>query len=223
MATVYITQQLRNDITRVINRMSDKEVEDTVPNARNSISVDASELANRAAWGDHYHLIKQLPPDWLKQPGSVDINVTVGIDEDGKPIKETVSFTGLTYYKERPSIDRWGAPRPEVTKQWLEANTHMTPAEMALVKLEDIATRNEIQLRWQKTDGDIRTFLNKCKSLNEALKLWPGVQLYIPASYIERVNTKVDRKSRTDDVLASVDIGELTAAAIAAKLSGVSA
>lgn len=223
MATVYITQNLTRDIQRVINRMRDGELEQTVPDAGKSISCNAVELLNRLAWGDHYHLMSQLPKDWLRQPGSADINVITGVDEDCRPTKETVSFSNLNGYFERPTADRWGAPRPECTKAWIEQHIQFTGAPEALAKLDEINTRNEISTKWEKTFGDISTFLSKCKSLNEGLKVWPGLALYIPPAYMERINTKVERKARAEQLTASVDLEELTAAAIAAKLSGVSA
>jgi hypothetical protein len=66
-------------------------------------------------------------------------------------------------------------------------------------------------------------FLGKCKSLNEALKLWPGVKMYIPREYIERVERKVERKVREKEILEDTPVDTLTAAAIAARLSGITA
>lgn len=223
MATVYITQQLTKDIHRVVSRMKDNEVETTVPDVGKSMSANAVELLNRLSWGDHYHLMSQLPKDWLRQPGAVDINVIVGTDEDGNVDKSTISFSNLNGYIERPCNDRWGAPRPECTKEWLEQHIHFHGASEAMAKLADIKTRDEIHARWEKTYGDISSFLSKCKSLNEGLKVWPGLALYIPPAYMERINTKIERKARVEQLIANVDLEELTAAAIAAKLGGVSA
>lgn len=222
MATVYITQNLKKDIQRVISRMRDNEVESTIPGHDKSITADASEMLNHIAWGEYYHLKSQLPTGWLRQPSGADINVTVGVDEYGNPNKHTVSYSQLSGYFERPTNDRWGAPRPEVTKEWFEQHSFAGAAE-TLEKLKQLDTRDEIHAKWEKTYGDISKFLDKCKSLNEGLKTWPSLQLYIPPAYIDRVNTKIERKARTEQLLAEVDLEELTANAIAAKLSGVSA
>jgi len=221
MATVYITQQLTKDIHRVISRMQDNEVAETVPDHGKSITVNATEMLNHLAWGDHHHLMAQLPKDWLRQPGSADVNVILGVTEEGKPNKHCVSYAQLNGYFERPCNDRWGAPRPEATKQWFEQHMQFTGAAETLEKIKQLDTRDEINAKWAKTYGDISKFLSKCKSLNEALKLWPGLQLYVPSQYIERVNTKVERKARETEIIATVDLEELTANAIAAKLSGV--
>lgn len=223
MATVYITQQLTKDIHRVISRMKDNEVAETIPDHGKSITVNSSEMLNHIAWGDYHHLITQLPESWLRQPGSADINVIVGVTEDGKENKHTVSYSQLHGYFERPTNDRWGAPRPEATKAWFEQHVQFPGAYETLEKLKQLDTRDEIHAKWDKTYGDITKFLSKCKSLNEALKTWPSLQLYVPSQYIERVNTKIERKARTEQLLAEVNLEELTANAIAAKLSGVSA
>lgn len=223
MATVYITQELTKNIHRVIHRMRDNEVESSAPDCDRSITVNAAEMLNRLAWGDHYHLMSQLPKDWLRQPSGADINVITDTTEDGEQTKFAVSFSGLTGYYERPTADRWGAPRPECTQAWLEQHMQFTGAFEAMEKLKVLKNRKEIHEKWDKTFGDISTFLSKCKSLNEGLKVWPGLQLYIPSQYMDRINTKVERKARAEQLVADVDLEELTAAAIAAKLSGVSA
>jgi hypothetical protein len=126
----------------------------------------------------------------------------------------------MANYYEAPTSERWGAPRPQCTKAWLQSRLQLTGAQEILDRLAEKEIRTEIHERWGKVNSDIQVFLNKCKSLNEALRLWPALKMYVPEEYIERVETKVERRKRETEIVESVDIGELTAAAIAAKLSG---
>jgi hypothetical protein len=99
----------------------------------------------------------------------------------------------------------------------------MSGVQNVLNYLDRVELNAEIKARWAKVEGDIMAFLGKCKSLNEALKLWPGVKMYIPREYIERVERKVERKVREKEILDDTPVDTLTAAAIAARLSGITA
>jgi hypothetical protein len=58
--------------------------------------------------------------------------------------------------------------------------------------------------------------------LNEALKLWPALALYIADEYIARVNNSPKREkmaSKAEEIMASISIDQLTAAAVASKLT----
>ena len=95
----------------------------------------------------------------------------------------------------------------------------MFGAKEILAKAEQGAELEQISNKWNKTEEQVMLFLGKCKSLNEAIKLWPQVALYIDEEDMERFNRKVERKAR-EDVLEGIDTDELTAHAIAAKLAG---
>jgi hypothetical protein len=73
--------------------------------------------------------------------------------------------------------------------------------------------------RWEKIKTDIDEFLDKCKSLNEAVKLFPGVRMYIHSEDIERLERKLERPTQRAKIVEDVDTEGLTAAAIAAKLA----
>lgn len=221
MATVYITKELETKIHNRIVKMRDQEVHIEVPDNEKALVVDATELLMQMAWGDYKSVFPQLPKEWLKHSKTQDLYVITEVDAEDRETKYCVSIAGLTGYYEIPTSDRWSAPRPSCTKQWLETRLHLVGAQDILDQLAQKEIRTTIQDKWNKIDSDIKAFLNKCKSLNEALRLWPALKMYVPQEYIERVEYKVERRKRDTEILESVDIGELTAAAIAAKLSGV--
>jgi hypothetical protein len=78
----------------------------------------------------------------------------------------------------------------------------------------------EIQNKWEGVKTQIREFLDKCRTLNEAVKLYPGLRMYVPKEYLDRVDKKVERAEKVAK-LHGIDTEGLTAAAIAAKLAGL--
>lgn len=221
MTTVYITNELKTRVRNLIMKMRDNEVEAEAPTCDKDINIDASELVMQMAWGDHLHVFPQLPKDWLRRSSNETICVNFDLKENGEyENKYSFHLVGLKDFYQIPTKDHWSAPRPECSKEWLESRLHLAGAQQILNKFAEKEISTTIHKKWEKVSEDIATYLDKCKSLNEALRLWPQLQLYIPKEYIDRVNTKVERRRRADDVVSNIDMEGLTATAIAAKLSG---
>jgi len=222
MATVYITQELSSQVSSVIKRMREAEITTNNAEVGKPIELDTSEFLTKAMWGNHLHLKDQIPSDWLSISNSPTLNVHVPVDEAGNKIVHSINFRNQNV-PNRPNNDRWNEPKISCKKAYLEANVDMAGVQNVLNYLDRVELNAEIKARWAKVEGDIMAFLGKCKSLNEALKLWPGVKMYIPREYIERVERKVERKVREKEILDDTPVDTLTAAAIAARLSGITA
>lgn len=222
MATVYITQELSSRVSDAIKRMRDAEI--TAQNAETgrAIELDTSEFLTKAMWGEQLHLKDQIPYDWLSLNPGPTLVVTMPADEAGNKVDHTIHFRNQKVLN-RPHPDRWSEPKIRCTKAFLDANVDMEGVQTIMQYIERIQLNHEIRAKWSKVEADVMLFLGKCKSLNEALKLWPGVKLYIPAEYIRRVELKVERKVREKEIVESVATDELTAAAIAARLAGITA
>lgn len=221
MATVYITQELSGRISNVIKRMCDAEITNNNAEIGKPIELDTSEFLTKAMWGDYLHLKDQMPQEWLSTNTGPSMHV-IAIDEAGGETSRQISFRNQKVLN-RPNNDRWSEPRIKCTKAYLEANAHMAGVQNILNYLDRVDLNEEIKKRWNKVETDVMLFLSKCKSLNEALKLWPGVKLYIPSEYIQRVEHKVERKVREKAIIEETPVDTLTAAAIAARLSGITA
>ena len=222
MATVYITQELSGRVSEVIKRMRDAEITTNNAEIGKSIELDTSEFLTKAMWGSHLHLMSQMPEEWLSVSNSPTLNVHVPLDDAGNKIVHQITFRNQKVTN-RPNNDRWSEPKIACKKAYLQANAHMSGVQNVLNYLDRVELNAEIKTRWAKVEGDIMAFLGKCKSLNEALKLWPGVKMYIPKEYIQRVERKVERKVREKEILDDTPVDTLTAAAIAARLSGITA
>jgi hypothetical protein len=222
MATVYITQELSSQVSSVIKRMREAEIVTNNAEIGKPIELDTSGFLTKAMWGNHLHLKDQMPAEWISISNSPTLNVHVPVDEVGNKIVHSISFRNQNV-PNRPNNDRWNEPKISCKKDYLEANVDMAGVQNVLNYLDRVELNAEIKARWAKVEGDIMAFLGKCKSLNEALKLWPGVKMYIPREYIERVERKVERKVREKEILDDTPVDTLTAAAIAARLSGITA
>lgn len=222
MATVYITQELSGRVSDAIKRMRDADITTQNAETGRAIELDTSEFLTKAMWGNYLHLKDQLPHDWLSLNTGPSMVVVMPTDDEGKQVKHVIHFRNQKVLN-RPNNDRWSEPKIECTKAFLDANVDMTGVLNILGYIDRMDLNNEIKAKWSKVEADVMLFLGKCKSLNEALKLWPGVKLYIPAEYIRRVEHKVERKVREKEIVESVATDELTAAAIAARLAGITA
>lgn len=222
MATVYITQELSGQVSSVIKRMREAEIVTNNAEVGKPIELDTSEFLTKAMWGSRLHLKDQMPEEWLSVSNSPMLNVHMPMDDAGNKVVHQINFRNQKVTN-RPNNDRWSEPKIACKKDYLEAHADMMGVQNILNHLERIELNHEIKARWAKVEGDIMAFLGKCKSLNEALKLWPGVKMYIPREYIERVERKVERKVREKEILDDTPVDTLTAAAIAARLSGITA
>lgn len=103
----------------------------------------------------------------------------------------------------------------------IDPNTHPL-----LLEARDLALlRRECSKRWEKVQDQVTKFLGSCKSLNEAIKLWPDVRRYVPSDYLKRVDTKVEKtktKSSGADALAGMDMDMVNTSLVLARMAGAS-
>lgn len=223
MATVYITKELITRVQAVIEKMRMAERASDLPNIDKNCSVDASQLYNIGCWGaEHVHLKDIIPKDWMLEATEANVSVR-GTLEDGSDIKTSVRFTGMTMAYQRPAKDYWNKSASELTLDQLRALPEDMPGRSELLaRWDDAVLEFALNARWKKVSNDISDFLKKCKSLNEAVKLFPGVRMYIDDEDIEHLDRKIDRASQRKAIVETVDTEGLTAAAIAAKLAQAS-
>lgn len=223
MATVYITKELITRVQQVIDKMRRAERAADLPNLDKNYSVNASQLYNIGCWGaQHVHLKDVIPKDWMQEVTDADVAVR-GTLEDGSEIKTSIRFGGMTAAYQRPSKDYWNKSSSELTLVQLRALPEdMLGRRELLERWDEAVMEFAINARWKKVSNDITEFLKKCKSLNEAVKLFPNVTMYLHHEDIERLNRKVERQSQRKAIVESYDTEGLTAAAIAAKLAEAS-
>lgn len=223
MATVYITQELINRVKSKINGMRRAERNADVPNIDKNAIVDASNLYNIGCWGEKYvHLIHQIPKEWLAKVEDGNVCVKGELD-DGRELTTVIRFSGMQSAYARPKDSYYSKTDSELSLGFVRALSEETVGRAELLQRWDEAIiALDIDARWAKVETDITEFLKKCKSLNEAVKLFPNVMMYIHSEDKERLNRKVERQSQRKAIVESYDTEGLTAAAIAAKLAEAS-
>lgn len=220
MATVGITKDLINRVEAKIEGMRKAERASDLPNIDKNSSVDASMLYNIGCWGsEHVHLVNIIPKDWLGK--ATEANITIaGWTDEVVHLKTSVRFTGMTFAYNRPKDSYYLKSDSELTLDEVRSFPMETPGRDELLRRwDDAVIELAINARWAKVKTDITEFLDKCKSLNEAVKLFPGVRMYIHYEDLERLDRKAERPTQRAKIVEAVDTEGLTAAAIAAKLA----
>lgn len=220
MAYVAITSELINRVEGRIRTMRNNEVASMCPDLGKDYQLDASHIYNLSTWGaGHIHLMASIPKDWLNQQQDAYVNIA-GQNPVHPEVKLTkqIRFKSMTSAYGRPSKDYWNRTTGEIHIDELRALPDgITGKEECIQRFEQACTEAEIDAKWDKVTKDIKEFLEKCKSLNEAVKLLPTLRMYLDPNDIARMEKKVERAPRKE-LVADVDSEGITAAAVAARL-----
>jgi hypothetical protein len=214
MAYVGISHELLSGVKDKVRGMKDKERNAFAAPPQTLEVVSAPQEVIDLFWGEHAHLMRLLPEDWLVKNTAIDLNMFCDT-EDGTQSRAifTIKYSNPVYappnvssYRHDITVpnDEFPIPQAEPYFKWFKEMT-------------------AIECRWAKVRNQIVDFLKSCKSLNEALKLWPDVRIYIPDEFIKRVERKVEREattSRAAAALANVDTDAAISAAMTARLMG---
>jgi hypothetical protein len=220
MATVNITKEFKERVQDRIRGMHRKELEAELPNLNKAHSIDAHYLYHYGCWGkDYMHLVHEIPKDWLAKITDAHVEIH-GADDDGKAVSCSVRFTGMNAHQ-RPKDSYYGHTRSVVQYEQLLAMPDVVAGRAeALAAWEENKQVVFLKAKWDKVEKDILEFLGKCKTLNEAVRLFPGVRMYVQRDDLERLDRKVERFSERKKIVQEMATDELTAAAIAARLAG---
>jgi hypothetical protein len=228
MATVGITKELIDRVRNKISSMRRGEIATDLPEFERGSSIDAQRIVTECVWSEkHMHLATLIPPEWMTKIASADIKITgSAMFEDGDRTcgyehETSIRFEGLTNCFARPADGYWNRSAGSITIDAIKSMPEDTPGRAECIKRwEDSLTARDITARWNKIDSDIFEFLRKCKSLNEAVKLFPAIKMYLHVDDIARLERKVERLSQRKKIVDDIPVDEITAAAMAAKLTG---
>ena len=221
MATVIITKDLRERVAAKISVMRQAELKSDCPQYDATLNIDISDMFNRLAWEGQEHLINVIPNKWLKKTNDAALNLCVTVDEGGA-ISHRVNVSGLSNAWCKPNPEYYGSnDRISLSETTLLEFVDGTPGKAELLeRMQLIKQVHEIDKRWQKVAADVDSFLRKCKSLNEGVKLFPNIRAYIGAKDLERLDVKPPPKQERQNIVEGLDTEALTASAMAFKLMG---
>jgi hypothetical protein len=211
MAYVAISTQLMNEVDNKINRMKEadanliqKPIDDFT---YNTLPSDLDQLV----WGEHHHLKNVIPDDWKVY--SKDFRANTKFMHDGTELKSLICI--------KTAVGTAAPPKSSSYTTLFDIPAdHPLIAEVVQRDIADYENRK----KWKAIQRQIKDFLNNCKSLNEAVKLWPDVRVYIPQSYMDRMLAKSERTaekiSKASEFLKQIDTDNAVAAAVGARMAG---
>ena len=211
MAYVAISNQLMDEVRSKINRMKEAEVS-SIPAATDNLAFNYVPTDfEKLVWGEHYHLKDVIPSSWKR-----NVSELCGYTEyehNGRTMKTRL------YIKLANKI---GVP-PDQNSYTAHFSMTEDHPDMAPIIQRDKQV-DDVNIKWNAINGKIRDFLVNCKSLNEAVKLWPDVRIYIPDSYMKRMLAKSERTaekiSKASEFLKQIDTDTAIAAAVGARMAG---
>lgn len=193
MALVRISRQLLRDVAARIDSMRAHQHTLTVaplhPSKIDALRAAVLEIVESETWGQHPDLRSKLPAQWKQRVPRVDVRFVAsdgGISEEFQiegPIH--VPPYSSSYYIERTlELGRLPPETADKVRAYLEA-------------------KEAHKLKYDAVGSQVISFLESCKSLNDAVKKMPNILLYVPQEYKDQLEKKVERsgpgKSDEDD------------------------
>lgn len=230
MAYVANSDSLRNDIKSRLQALANAELNTVLPAddyLEKKIAEDAAfKLLVQTAFinklWEGKEDIRAIAGDRLNNPsfsGSLQLYLVFA---DGTKMPRYVAFPiaqGTV-----PSFALSGRSGSYIEPPSVTINSPETMHPYFVEAQASAAARKECEDRWNKVRTQVIDFVQKCKSLNEALKLWPDLAKYVPDEYIERVNKKAERSKPAESdaakALAAMDMDAVAASVTLARMAG---
>lgn len=213
MAYVAISGHLMDEVRNKINRMKEAELSTLPPSTDNLSFSYVPQDYEAMVWGEHLHLKSVIPATWMRYVE--EIRGTAEFTHNERTHRANL-YVKLGTRVAAPPIPNSSSYRAEITMP-------ATHPDMAVV-IQRNKQGIDITDKWNALGSKIRDFLQNCKSLNEAVKLWPDVRIYIPQSYMDRMLAKSERTaekiSKASEFLKQIDTDHAVAAAVSARMAG---
>lgn len=91
---------------------------------------------------------------------------------------------------------------------------------------EQLKARCEVATRWEETGKKVKEFLQTCRSLNQAVKVWPELVNFLPEDRRKRLeedNKPKAKKERTtpapEEILGQINRDEIAADLVALRFA----
>jgi hypothetical protein len=219
MAYIANTQYLRERVRAKIRSMRDKEL--TMCGDFNSLvqALVADTAFINAQVDKLWEPLADLRPRLRPYDNEAMINVMFSYE--GKTNTWTSSPVKVPCFVERSNTNY----SPRVDTPMLN-----TPDAHPLVKeiYGVLAAKKECLDRWLGIESKVLTFIQRCKSLNEAVKLWPDVRKFVPEDTLETLDSKpgaraekaADNGPSATDVLKEIDLEVLNSSLVLARMGG---
>lgn len=209
---IQITDKLTDEIKKHIDEMCNSAIiaEFGSPNKEIPFHINGKDatLMDTMVWGKHLHLRSQIPSKWCEalrsDGGSLNLRFRFNEKEipDDDSIRLCLHTDGRPYY---------APPQTHMYSFWFHLDSN-TATGVLKPLYEDIKARAAVVNRWKQTKIKVLTFLETCRSLNQAAKVWPEIVNFLPEDRRKRLeedNKPKVKKERTtpapEEVLGQID------------------
>jgi hypothetical protein len=222
MAYVAITSTLQSEVSSTIENMRNAELstmkrpQDRATEIANSEAVAI--LVRNRLWEPIEHLRPQL--EQYSRTQLVRILADVAHPDNGDL---RFSFSNDLYLKSVPCIYETRAATDPYNARTTDVAIDAEDVPELLTWVEECAAFAEANKRWDAVKKQVTEFLQSCKSLNEAVRLWPDVIRYIPQPYLDRLKQKVEKvveASKALDALRKMDFDQINTSTVLARMAG---
>lgn len=217
MTYVAVTKNLLKDVKQNIADMERNEIS-TLPQAGAQAEVirndpAAVEIIETALWQELYDLKPRLT--------KYSKNMFLDLQFTKPPTR------GIGYYELR--LENYDIPRIFVKDSYQSYfELKLDPASHPLFQkfVDNEVFAHEVRARWSKVSTQVAVFIESCKSVNEAVKLWPDVERFLPPEVRVKLAEKATRSSSGksssagQETLKKVDIDLVNMSSVLARLGG---
>lgn len=211
MAYVAISSALKNQIQGRMNTMRLQEMErlkaTLYPPQLKEAFLAGPEWAaciEKVAWGAHTYLRESLPEEWIVRAERIDVHF-----KDGERELETFQFRDPANYLTLPPHfrhDYVGDIEVDVA-QFYDAGVGEAYRRYHQA---DVANTERYEQAWEQ----LKTLLERCKSLNEAVEIYPDLKFFLDDEVKEKLEKKRVKDDKPDPRLEGVDTALITSAAV---------
>jgi hypothetical protein len=211
MAYVAINETLKTQVAHMIDAMQISEIKATFGEnlyAWPTMNLLPNDPLFDKFWEDGPQFRGQLPEKWLTKVTQADVHVRI---EGDMCVQNRYNISGKLLVP--PHVPSYA---PDIDAP--ESDTRFAEVRMRLIQV------NEVYKRWKSVKEQVIDFLSECKSLNEAVKLYPDIVHYVPATVLSKLNEQKVRAAKDVSAaaakLAEMDTTALSAAPVLARITG---
>tara|TARA_R110000868_G_scaffold238912_1_gene493415 strand:+ start:1738 stop:2394 length:657 start_codon:yes stop_codon:yes gene_type:complete len=187
MALVRISKELLIAVSHQVQDVTAKattlQIEPMHPKVTSELLAELKEKVVTHVWGAHIALRSQIPEAWKVKGSEVNVSLLFAgnLVTEGIKVNEKFDFPPNT----RVSYDQVDVKLPIVDG---------LAADFAKKHIEYKIALNAHLAKYKEVAKQIEKFLKEAKSLNDALKRFPDLALYIPKTFLDRIELKVERE-----------------------------
>jgi hypothetical protein len=226
---IQITDKLIEDINAHIKELCKTAIKSEFGSSNEHIPIyichEDKDFADKVYWGDKVNLRDQMPDKWCSNIKCSPSN-SYGYSElrikneayPKIPLRFSIDTKGLTY-KAPPNTNQWD---DKLTLY----KTLSDKSPMPTYVFEQLKARCEVATRWEETGKKVKEFLQTCRSLNQAVKVWPELVNFLPEDRRKRLeedNKPKAKKERTtpapEEILGQINRDEIAADLVALRFA----